>query len=84
MHETTARYTPQQNGVVEIKNHNLKDMMNAMLISSGLPDNMWGEAFFTVCFILNRSPHKNLDQTPYELWKGYIPNLSYLKVWGCG
>jgi len=58
--------------------------MNAMLISSGLPDNMWGEAFFTVCFILNRSPHKNLDQTPYELWKGYIPNLSYLKVWGCG
>jgi len=37
----------------------------------------------TACFILNRVPHKKLDLTPYELWKGYAPNLKYLKVWGC-
>jgi len=37
----------------------------------------------TVCFILNKVPHKKLDQTPYELWKGYTPNLNYLKMWGC-
>jgi len=58
-------------------------MMNAIFISSGLPDNMWGEAVLTTCFILNRIPFKKLDQTPYELWKGYVPNLRYLKVWGC-
>jgi len=58
-------------------------MMNSMLVSSGLFDNMWGEAVWTACFILNRVPHKKLDQTPYELWKGYAPNLNYLKVWGC-
>jgi len=23
------------------------------------------------------------DTTPYELWKGYKPNLKYLKVWRC-
>ncbi|GJR63598.1 putative retrotransposon protein [Tanacetum coccineum] len=23
------------------------------------------------------------DKTPYELWYGKVPNLSYLKVWGC-
>ena len=51
----------------------LKDMMNAMLVSSGLPDNIWGEAILTTCFILNRVPHKKLDQTPYELWKGCAP-----------
>lgn len=28
-------------------------------------------------------PHKKLDKTPYELWKGNPPNLNYLKVWGC-
>ncbi|KAA0042223.1 ty1-copia retrotransposon protein [Cucumis melo var. makuwa] len=28
-------------------------------------------------------PHKRLDKTTYELWKGHAPNLSYLKVWGC-
>ena len=40
IHETTAPYTPQQNGIAERKNHTLKEMMNAMLISSGLRDNM--------------------------------------------
>ena len=57
--------------------------MNAMLLSSGMPDNMWGEAVLSACYILNRVPHKKLDKTPYELWKGFAPNLNYLKVWGC-
>ncbi|GKF63763.1 hypothetical protein Tco_0187211, partial [Tanacetum coccineum] len=26
---------------------------------------------------------KKVDKTPYELWYGKAPNLSYLKVWGC-
>ncbi|GKF04249.1 retrotransposon protein, putative, ty1-copia subclass [Tanacetum coccineum] len=28
-------------------------------------------------------PTKKVDKTPYELLYGKIPNLSYLKVWGC-
>ncbi|GJY03914.1 hypothetical protein Tco_0369854 [Tanacetum coccineum] len=28
-------------------------------------------------------PTKKVDKTPYELWYGKVPNLSYLKVWGC-
>ncbi|GKC60840.1 retrotransposon protein, putative, ty1-copia subclass [Tanacetum coccineum] len=34
--------------------------------------------------ILNTVPTKKVDKTPYELWYGKVPNLSYLKVWGCG
>ena len=34
-------------------------------------------------YILNRLPHKKLDKTPYELWKGRSPSYKYLKVWGC-
>ncbi|GJU34194.1 putative retrotransposon protein [Tanacetum coccineum] len=26
---------------------------------------------------------RQVDKTPYELWYGKVPNLSYLKVWGC-
>ena len=37
VHQTTAPYSPQQNGVAERKNRTLKDMMNTMLLSSGLP-----------------------------------------------
>ena len=51
--------------------------MNSMLISSGLPQNLWGKA------ILNKIPHKNKDVTSYELWKGHKPSYKYLKVWGC-
>ena len=40
VHQTTAFYSPQQNGVAERKNRTLKEMMNAMLISSGLPQNL--------------------------------------------
>jgi len=70
IHEPTAPYIPQQNGIGERKNRTLKEIMNAMLISLGLPDNMWGKAILTAYFILNKIPYKKLDQTPYELWKG--------------
>ncbi|GJR62913.1 putative RNA-directed DNA polymerase [Tanacetum coccineum] len=33
--------------------------------------------------ILNMVPTKKVDKTPYELWYGKVPNLSYLNVWGC-
>jgi hypothetical protein len=58
-------------------------MMNAMLVSSDAPNNLWGEALLTACFVQNRIPHKKTGKTPYELWKGYKPNLKYLRVWGC-
>ena len=35
-HETTTPYSSQSNGVVKGNNYTLKEMMNAMLISSGL------------------------------------------------
>ena len=58
-------------------------MVNAMLRSSGAPENLWGEAILTACYVLNRVLTKSKDKTPYELWTSRAPNLSYLKVWGC-
>ncbi|XP_074579060.1 uncharacterized protein LOC141835562 [Curcuma longa] len=82
-HETTAPYTPQQNGVAERKNRTLKEMMNALLLSSGLPEYMWGEAVLTVNYLLNKVPRKKIEKSPYELWKGRQPSYKYLRVWGC-
>ena len=56
IHQTTAPYSPHQNGIAERKNRTLKEMMNAMLISSGLPQNLWREATLSANYILNKVP----------------------------
>ena len=33
-------------------------------------------------FLLNRIPSKAVEKTPYELWTGKHPSLSFLKIWG--
>ncbi|KAI5333799.1 hypothetical protein L3X38_023931 [Prunus dulcis] len=83
IHEVTPPYSPQSNGVAERKNRTLMDMVNSMLLSSGLPENLWGEVMLIACFILNRITLKDNEKTPYELWKRRSPNLRILKVWGC-
>ncbi|PWA89720.1 zinc finger, CCHC-type [Artemisia annua] len=83
IHETTAPYTPQQNGVAERKNQVLKEMVNSMLSYSGLSKGFWGEAMLTACYFLNRVPNKRNKTVPYELWYKQRPNLNYLRVWGC-
>ena len=57
--------------------------MNAMLISSDLPQNLWGEATLSANYILNKLPRKKTKKTPYELWKGKKPSYQFLKVLGC-
>jgi len=43
-----------------------------------------GEAFLTAKYIQNRLSTKALENAPpYELWHGYKPNLSHLKVFSC-
>ena len=59
-------FASQSNGIAERKNCTLLDMVNAMLVSSGLPSNMWGEALYSACHILNRVPYKNFEKNP--LW----------------
>jgi len=51
IHEETPPYSPESNGVAERKNMTLKEMMNAMLISFNAPDNLWGRALLTTCFL---------------------------------
>ena len=50
---------------------------------TNLPLSFWGYALETAAFTLNRAPSKSVETTPYELWFGKKPKLSFLKVWGC-
>ena len=83
-HNFFAPRTPQKNGVVERKNRTLEEMARTMLIASGLPRNFWAEAVNTACYILNRVLIRPItSKTPYELFKGVKPNISYFRVFGC-
>ncbi|GKE18226.1 retrotransposon protein, putative, ty1-copia subclass [Tanacetum coccineum] len=67
-HEFIAPYSTQQKGIAERKTHTLKEMVNAMLISFGLSQDMWGESILTVAYLLNKIPHKEKEEIPYELY----------------
>jgi hypothetical protein len=83
IHERTPPYSPQSNGVAERKNRTLTDLVNAMLDTSGLSKEWWGEALLTACHVLNRVPTKNKEITPFEEWEKKRLKLSYLRTWGC-
>ena len=83
VHEVTTPYSPQSNGVAERKNRTLKEMMNVMLLRSGLPRSMWGETILSANYLLNRMICKNMDVSSYEMFKKETPCYKTLKVWGC-
>ena len=64
-------------------NRTLLDMVRSMMSQLDLPLSFWGYALKTTAFTLNRVPSKSVDKTPYEIWTGKSPSLSFLKIWGC-
>ena len=82
-----AQYTmpgsPWQNGVAERRNRTLIEMVRSMISRTQLPTFLWTHALKTAVHILNKVPSKSVSKTPFELWKGWKPNLRYLRVWGC-
>ena len=81
--QLTPPGTPQRNGVSERRNRTLLDMVRSMMNQSDLPLSFWGYALETAAFTLNRVPSKSVVKTPYEMWTGKTPSLSFLKIWGC-
>ena len=59
------------------------EMVRSMMSHGKLPMFLWGYALETALHTLNRVPTKSVDKTPYEVWNGRKPNLSYIRVWGC-
>src|SRR4051812_13181345 len=58
-------------------------MVRSMMSLTDLPLSSWGYALETAAFTLNGAPSKSVETTPYELWFGKKPKLSFLEVWGC-
>jgi len=74
--------TPQQNGVSEMHNRTLMDMVKSMLSNSILLISLWMYALKTVMYWLNKVPSKAIPKIPFELWKNRTHSIRHLHVWG--
>ena len=82
-HETTAPYSPEQNGVSERANRTFVERTKAILHDTELPKTLWMEIASTVIYLKNRSPTSNLKgMTPYEAWSKKKPDMSDLRILG--
>jgi len=82
--QTSAPYTPQQNGVAERANRTIMECVRSMIPTQGLDLEFWAEAVNTVVYIKNQCPTKAFEsKTPQEAWTGRKPNVSHLRVFGC-
>ncbi|GKA45183.1 putative ribonuclease H-like domain-containing protein, partial [Tanacetum coccineum] len=82
--EFSVARTPQQNRVAERKNRTLIKAARTMLADSKLPTTFWTEAVNTACYVQDMvlviKPH---NKTPYELFNGRPPTISFMRPFGC-
>ena len=79
----TMSSTPQQNGIAEMRNHTLLNMVRCMLVNSSLLEFLWGETLKTPAYILNQVPSKFVPKTSYELWSQKKPSIHHFHFLGC-
>jgi len=83
-HNFSSPRTPQQNGVVDMKNISLEELARIMLNENYLPKYFWADAVSTTYYVLNKVIIRPiLKLTPYKIWKGRKQNISHLKVFEC-
>ena len=80
--QLTVPRTPQQNGVAEMRNKILLDMVRSIFSYSSLPISFWGIELETAVYLLNLVPFKSVAKTPIELWSGRKLSLRHVCIWG--
>ena len=83
VHQRAAPYSPQSNGAAERLNRTLLEKVRAFLLHSGAPQYLWAEALQTANTVRNLSPVSGSELTPYQMFTGKKPDVSFLRVWGC-
>lgn len=84
IHQKSAPYTPQQNGMSERMNRTLVEKVRCMLIDAEMSKSFWAEAVMAAAKIVNCVPCKGTkDISPEEVWSGRKPDMNIFKVFGC-
>jgi hypothetical protein len=76
--QVSAPYSHAQNGQIERDMQNVLDKARTLLAVYETPKIYWDYAVETACYLINRSPTSNSDNTPYELVYNEKPDISNL------
>lgn len=80
--ETSAPYSPEQNGVSERANRTIMEGARSLIYAKHLPLELWGEAIACTVYSLNRVCNSTSPLTPYENWYGKKPDISHFRIFG--
>nr|GEW75262.1 putative ribonuclease H-like domain-containing protein [Tanacetum cinerariifolium] len=82
-HRTSTARTPEQNSIVERRNHTLVEATRTMLSAAKVPLFFWDEAIATTCFTQNRSlviPRH--EKTSYHIIDGRKLSVKFFHIFG--
>lgn len=91
-HETTASYTPQQNGVAERANRTFMEAERSIMFNNPKSElnkqrksllELWGPFLIASIYVRNRSMTNSEELTPYEKYFDKVPKVDHLRVPGC-
>jgi len=82
-HETSAPYSPHQNGTAERQFRTLFEMGRCLLMEAKLDKEWWPYAVMAAAYTRNRCYNKRIDETPYFAITGRKPDVSNMRVFGC-
>ena len=83
IHQYSAPYAHEQNGLAERINRTLMNKVRALLFDAKQPTELWDEALEAAIYLYNRTPHQSLNfKTPFEARYGEKPDISNVRTWG--
>lgn len=78
-HQTTADYTPEQNGLAERVNRTIVERARCMLFEANLPKVFWAEATATAVYLINRvlpkdtrRPQRKFGAVGNQIWRTFV------------
>ncbi|KAJ8475068.1 hypothetical protein ONZ45_g15738 [Pleurotus djamor] len=83
--DQSVAHQPQQNGRAERFNRTIMDKAQAMRFHACIPPSWWEFSVEYAIHLYNRTPIRRLKwKTPFEMLKGKLPDITHLRVFGCG
>lgn len=84
VHETSAPYTPEQNGIAERANRTLIEKARCMMHHAKLSTSYWAEAISTACYLKNITPTRSINgKVPRAEFMDEQISYRHIRVFGC-